>query len=97
MEGLANICVIKGTARPHVDFHIKLDWETKVGGTNYKGSLELPEMTIAGARDGTLEIIDSFQSQVSMDHAGLVKGLQTNLRAKVVQCLTEFIAEFSLK
>jgi len=96
-DGLANICVIKGQARPHVDLHLALDWEAQNDGKTHKGKLQVPEVTIEAVRDGSLEIQRSYKKALAGEQKEAVDKLLAALETVLLAKLADFLDDFNLK
>jgi len=94
VEGLANICVIKGTARPHIDVQTAVDWEATVGEKKYKGKIRLPEVTIEGVSEGTIDMQRESKKKPAAEHSDAIEGLHKSMEAAILACLADFISEF---
>jgi len=96
-DGLANVCVIKGTARPGLDLHVSLDWEVELTDKTYKGSLDYPEVTIEGLRSSAIDKSRSFKKEVQAEHASevdaLLSSLEDDVAAKLEACVLELEAK----
>jgi len=96
-EGLANVFVTKGQGRPHADLHVTCDWEANLGDQSYKGSLNLPEVTIEDIEARSLEIRRSFKKEASAEHAAELEALVSGLEDRVASDLEGFVGEIRAK
>ena len=96
-EGLANVCVIKGQARPHVDVHVACDWEATLGESTYKGKIDMPEVTLEDIQAKSVEMQRSFKKEAAAEHAAELEALVAGLEAELYRDLEGFVAELYSK